>query len=403
MNCNAGEFETCKGQNEALRCNSAGNDYELTQCERGCVNESGGCVECIDNTQCANPTPHCNASSQMCERCRLDEDCTSQVCDDSRGECLAPSTIVYIAPTGSAIGNCGTQSTPCSLERGIARLDATLRILKVAPGMYAPAQALTIGGFATVYGHGATIRGSIAISDPAQVHLRGLVVEDGGLRCDKTAGQPLLDLDRVTVKGSTRVSVFGCIVTVRRSRFESQDFPIFQIADPATSVTVDRTWFESPTSAPGRGIYAAGGIEVTNSVFVNIPEPINHVTGAQDDSKISFSTFINSPIMCLGGLSTDYTNNVMFSSAGDVIANPERPCRYSYNVMSAQLTVPMNGFMNTVGDPRLVDVPTADFHLRPESPAVDSANPFPDVSLDFEGTSRPQGAQRDVGAFEYKP
>lgn len=31
VTCNPGEFEACKGPSEALRCNSTGNDYELTQ------------------------------------------------------------------------------------------------------------------------------------------------------------------------------------------------------------------------------------------------------------------------------------------------------------------------------------------------------------------------------------
>jgi hypothetical protein len=45
--------------------------------------------------------------------------------------------------------------------------------------------------------------------------------------------------------------------------------------------------------------------------------------------------------------------------------------------------------------------PTAfDFHLLPGSPALDTGVALPEVVLDFDGRSRPQGSGYDVGAFE---
>jgi hypothetical protein len=54
-------------------------------------------------------------------------------------------------------------------------------------------------------------------------------------------------------------------------------------------------------------------------------------------------------------------------------------------------------------DPRFVNAAQGDFHLMAGSPAIDAADPTATLSTDYDGVSRPQGAGRDLGAFEYKP
>jgi hypothetical protein len=51
-------------------------------------------------------------------------------------------------------------------------------------------------------------------------------------------------------------------------------------------------------------------------------------------------------------------------------------------------------------NPRLVN-PPADFHLQSNSPAINAGQTLPSVTVDFEGTTRPQGLGYDIGAFEY--
>jgi parallel beta helix pectate lyase-like protein len=52
-------------------------------------------------------------------------------------------------------------------------------------------------------------------------------------------------------------------------------------------------------------------------------------------------------------------------------------------------------------DPKLVNALGVDFQLVTGSPAIDAGVTLPYVTNDFLGTSRPQGAAYDIGAFEF--
>ncbi len=53
------------------------------------------------------------------------------------------------------------------------------------------------------------------------------------------------------------------------------------------------------------------------------------------------------------------------------------------------------------GDPLFVDSTEADFHLLESSPAIDSGSSDDAPNFDFDGNTRPQGTEYDIGAYEY--
>ncbi|MBV8311372.1 MAG: hypothetical protein JO344_13405, partial [Planctomycetaceae bacterium] len=55
---------------------------------------------------------------------------------------------------------------------------------------------------------------------------------------------------------------------------------------------------------------------------------------------------------------------------------------------------------NLIGvDPMFVAAASADFHLRPGSPAIGSGATLPEVTTDLEGRPRPLGGY-DIGAYQ---
>ncbi|UCH95962.1 MAG: right-handed parallel beta-helix repeat-containing protein [Candidatus Aminicenantes bacterium] len=53
------------------------------------------------------------------------------------------------------------------------------------------------------------------------------------------------------------------------------------------------------------------------------------------------------------------------------------------------------------GDPLFVNALIADFHLKKDSPAIDSGSSTNAPADDYEGNTRPQGCGYDIGAYEY--
>jgi len=52
-------------------------------------------------------------------------------------------------------------------------------------------------------------------------------------------------------------------------------------------------------------------------------------------------------------------------------------------------------------NPEFVDFEGGDYHLKSESPCIDSGAALSNVTDDYDGNLRPQGAGYDIGAFEY--
>jgi len=52
-------------------------------------------------------------------------------------------------------------------------------------------------------------------------------------------------------------------------------------------------------------------------------------------------------------------------------------------------------------DPKFLSPSTNDYHLTDGSPAIDAGRTVSRFNADLEGITRPQGAARDIGAYEF--
>jgi len=157
-------------------------------------------------------------------------------------------------------------------------------------------------------------------------------------------------------------------------------------------------------------------VRITNSTFERTRLLMNSADDAPDKSEyyVSFSTFVfdaqpwvqtcpdpmNHPRIAL------FENNIFFGASAQVqsvISGPSYSCTFAGNI-----THPQGdglGGTNIDLDPMLVNPQGGDYRLQPGSPAVDAAVPAsgPGLDHDFAETPRPQGARKDIGAFELRP
>jgi len=99
------------------------------------------------------------------------------------------------------------------------------------------------------------------------------------------------------------------------------------------------------------------------------------------------------------------SQNELFSIAYDAIV-PTETLVIDHNLVdgyrSAVAYIETIGSNAVTGDPLFVDTSAGDFHLLPESPAIDSGSADDAPVDDIDGTLRPQGIAIDIGAYEYK-
>jgi hypothetical protein len=186
--------------------------------------------------------------------------------------------------------------------------------------------------------------------------------------------------------------------------------------DPGSTLTVGHSSFTGQSvSAPQLVIDGCvfhnffpgsdGAIQMTNSILimdsVHKTFGIGALFSTHLTSRIIHNTFVGGTgIDCSAGFGpVTFDSNIFYHVSA--VSAPSG-CQYQYN-----LSVPNAGLAGTgniTGDPMFKNAANDDFHLKPGSAGIDTANPA-DVFTghDFDGTPRPQGARSDIGAFEYVP
>lgn len=409
------------GCTDDTQCPGAAQDPS----DKFCV--ASTCVVCrAGMNDCPSSAPVCDNGA--CRACTADSDCLSGLCNVDDGTCVDASAIVYASPAGSSSAAC-TKTDPCSLAHAlsVASVDQTRGNVQLVPGTYTGGATVSGPATVTVFAESSTLGDQFNVQDGFTLRLRDATFADSGIvYCNPTTTggpMPQIDLERVSWPGSNPVNaVYGspCKINLRHVHIHAPPGNALVYANGelagssgATSnrgsvVEVDQTVFDGGDPAISLVNYST--LTMTNSILMNqgsTETAIGVDNQFPGTSSVSFTTFYNTTWKCLNG--TPYmqsSNNIFLNQRAGAPADTVggTGCSHNYDMIEPQADAP-TGTNNLLGiDPMFVNAAMQDFHLMPASPAIDAADPAatsPDH--DYDGTPRPQGARRDIGAFEYKP
>ena len=369
-----------------------------------CVNNA--CAVCRTSTSCPLSSPVCDDTSHDCRSCETDSECTSGACNLAAGTCVDKGGVLYVSPGGSAADPC-TMSAPCSLLHASEAADTGHEYIVLLPGEYtsgANFNAKTV----TIAGNGATIdlataESTIDIRNGSSIQIRDLHVKND-------VQHPGSDFNSI-------INVIDSTATVTNTQFETSSYDTPGITGVDSTLTLKTSTFsQGYLNVSGRlvmdnclfranaYIVVAGSADISNSMINSSDRggiDISSSDPMHPRSNIFNNTLIAGGVYCTESASgpRQFTSNI-FVNSPHIDSSPS--CQYDYNLIFPSVDV--IGVGNKTGDPLFVDTANNNFHLQPQSPAIDAADPtLLSNGHDFDGISRPQGTRSDIGAFEYVP
>jgi len=388
-----------------------------------CNMMTASCTACATATDCGSytDTPICDTDSGACRSCQLDAECTSDVCDVDTGRCTEEDEIIYASPTGIDTGLC-TRDRPCSTTRAIAIASTgSDSIIRLLPGLYTAPITISSGTM-TIIGSGAVLRLPFQVFSPLEV--RGTAnVQVHRLEID-TVNSTSLVLSGVRCEGAgveyptllLRDSIIHVFIVAKHSTLIIQNTTLgfdLDAQDDAT-IRIDRCHFRQTRGIDG-AIGARGArydLRMTNSILENIGIGFSTASTIPNSTQLylGFCTLVgDKPLQCPMSSSEDlavFENSVFVSTlqgSDPVLLATGNNCAFINNLTFPQ-SIELGG-SNINVDPMFVDLATRDLRLKPGSPAIDRATSIagPDFDHDFMGSPRPNGANSDLGAFEFTP
>jgi hypothetical protein len=374
-------------------------------CTTGVCNEQSGiCVQCLQNTDCSANKPICNLQINTCQACTAHSQCTaSNVCLPS-GECGTEANVAYLAPNGTDNAVCSIAQKCTVFSKALA---TTKPFIKVE-GSYT--EAVAVDRTVTILGDPgakfAKTSGTIVeAKGAAQIAIYDVEITGGG---NQTIGVSIptgqttaLTLDRVTVSknGMGGIIAASGALNVLNSRIDSNLGGGIQLTGAGTRYSIVNSFI----------IYNGLDTGVQASPF-----GAAELSGNQAGNKFEFNTvaFNKSDgnraagLDCGGVMSTVhaniiYANQEPTNGTGE-LAQKRGTCSYQTTNFVSGTNV---GGAADLGfqSPRVVPF---SFKLTASSPAqvLDVIKP-PGMcpATDFEGQPRPEGMGCDLGADELKP
>jgi hypothetical protein len=275
--------------------------------------------------------------------------------------------------------------------------------IKLSPGTYQGAISIGDNQRMEIHGDNADLtRGEVGpilqARGSATLTVLGLRIHDAfgvpegiGVYCTEANGNmPTVVLHRVTVDRNTfhGIEANRCELHVERSVIDNN---------------------------PSGGIVVVGGkFELTNNLIIRNGGSSNALGGVYLDTIeaagniLDFNTIADNSaiqsipaagVTCTGSLGTMiFSNNIVFSNLKlpgqrDV----QGVCVWRYSNIEGGAP----GIGNLDAAPLFARLGAdPDFHITPESPCVDAADPAASLDVDIDGDARPRGAARDMGADE---
>ena len=115
------------------------------------------------------------------------------------------------------------------------------------------------------------------------------------------------------------------------------------------------------------------------------------------------STSTRSGVQCGFMSPVTFSNNIIYGNRhgkNEEQVNEHSNCTWTYSDIGPKA---VSGTGNINAAPSFVNPLQHDYHLKPDSPGKDLADPAATLDRDFDGNARPQGGRRDIGADEIAP
>lgn len=357
---------------------------------------AGQCVECQDNTACANPTlPIC--TNNTCSKCTSDSQCTAppRICmfhlSQDAGRCATEAETIYVKNSSSCTGGLGTATSPyCDTQAAVNAVTSTKRVILVkgpATDVLAPISSTPAGALISIIGQdnpttsaGAAFGIHVTAGD---VYIRGLTVANGtskvGIQVDSGA---TLRLDRCFVvnnAGGGLLVQSGASFDIRNTVFHKNgggqvgpvDFGGVYLAGSAPNSGPSRFWFNTITENQQAGVVCADSSQPLFGVLI-----WQNVNGAWKNCSLAITR------------------------ETDAMGNPR---------VYATDSMYDSGEGNNTSPPAFATTTSIPYRLTRNSPCRDyipSTAPTTDFPIDdIDGVLRPfpTGGSYDCGASEFRP
>lgn len=404
--CEDRAYHNCGNEPGTYPCDSkedcSGQEGKLACTEPNPSTGFGVCVQCTsaDATACSAAAPVCGTDN-TCRTCSKHSECASAACLPD-GSCGSDANVAYVAANGS--GSTCTKAAPCGTPAAAVALGKPF--IKVATGLVKSSLTTVIDAktVTILADDGAKLDRDtedgpvIRIQGRADVNIYDLEITGAsgsganGIDLD-ASGAPKLALTRVKLTSNQGLGLLaqGGTVTISQSVVSGNTGGGLSLSNATFDIT--NNFIYRNGNSDGGGDFGGANLSVASA------------TG----NRFQFNTVVDNHARAggttAGGLRCDVPG---LAPANNIIARNDIArdvnAANANTLAAGACTYPSSILEATVTSLRFVESEQAPFNYRlaSGSSAIDKADTASEVAIDVDGEARPQGAQKDIGADEYK-